>query len=622
MRCQVSRHVNAAQASGLAAFLVLLNACAEQPTAVQEPASQLPSLQPVDRTVEVEVVDRFHLVIRATGAFRPGTPIEITVDAGANLTTDAVQLRVTVPEIELAKLTSWGDGFSYETDRVLPAALATQPAHMDRGETTSETTVVTPLAPGYYRAVATINSTITQPLTHEGRWIRNSAVAEVWLLVTDVGGEWTAEFDRARIPDGQRQQPGPFKRQTGQRRDPGGQQQGQTRGRGPYAEDASGPSATVAAGAMTPDVITFRAIYWNVEASAYQPVPSALYQLDGCTVPEYAFVCYPDDWHQIAWGASDQSGYFYFLGCEGSDVDEYQANLLTYAGSNNFQVLGGWSYQAGQVAVDCGGSFDMVLPSSHARVFLNMRKTTEGTVSLFGMSRSFININIAGCGTSYYSPSADEITICTNSVWDDYGIFTVAHEYGHAFHQETLWGNVGGGCPSPHFLDTESGLTCAFSEGFGDYFGVAVRPDLGGYSYRDYIENDDGFPGCVQRQSSSPYTCIGGTSYEGSVIESAYAAFLYDLTDHVGESHDSISAPGSYVRDLIRSCQVPYFLGWRRANGPDEIAYCAENGINPGAYFTRRGSYPSSYSEAATESGGWTSSRVHSSWVWNMYEKP
>jgi len=126
---------------------------------------------------------------------------------------------------------------------------------------------------------------------------------------------------------------------------------------------------------MIPDVITFRAIYWNVDASAFQPVASAWYQLGACTIPENQFVCNPEDWQTIATGFSDPSGYFYLLGCEGSQVDEYQSNLLTYAGSNNFKVLGGYSVQWGQVATDCGGTFDMVLSSSHARVFLNMRKT-------------------------------------------------------------------------------------------------------------------------------------------------------------------------------------------------------------------------------------------------------
>jgi hypothetical protein len=229
---------------------------------------------------------------------------------------------------------------------------------------------------------------------------------------------------------------------------------------------------------------------------------------------------------------------------------------------------------------------------------------------------------------SRYSPSTDEIFIVSpEDVWEggfDWGSFVAAHEYGHAFHEKTLDGNVGSGsCPSPHFLDTESNLRCAFSEGFANYTGGATRPDLGSYYFQDYMEGDRAFPGCAERESTHPYDCIGGTSYEGSLIEGAYAAFLYDLTDSAVESHDAISGPGSYVADLVRSCNVYYVNEgyWRRANGPDEMAYCAENAINPDGYFTPRGSVPLAYSESAVEPGDWSPSRVHSGWTWNMYEK-
>lgn len=243
-----------------------------------------------------------------------------------------------------------------------------------------------------------------------------------------------------------------------------------------------------------------------------------------------------------------------------------------------------------------------------------------GSTSLFAVARSFITINIASCGDSYYTPSTDAITICTVDVWGPRGIYIAAHEYGHAFHEDALWGYSTPQCPSPHYFDTESTLSCAFVEGFADYFAAAVRPDLGTYEYRDKIEADFYFPGCVQRDAQS--NCTGGTSYEGSVIEAAYAAFLYNLTDASTEPHDSIAAPGSYMRDLIRTCQALYSgSSWRRANGTDELAYCTEDAINPGSYFTRRGAFPSSYSESATKRGDWTAARVHSMWTWNMYQK-
>lgn len=74
---------------------------------------------------------------------------------------------------------------------------------------------------------------------------------------------------------------------------------------------------------------------------------------------------------------------------------------------------------------------------------------------------------------------------------------------------------------------------------------------------------------------------------------------------------------------MIRTCTATYSgSSARRANGADEIAYCAENAINPGSYFTPRGSYATAYAESASESGGWTAARVNAMWRWNLYEKP
>lgn len=103
-------------------------------------------------------------------------------------------------------------------------------------------------------------------------------------------------------------------------------------------------------------------------------------------------------------------------------------------------------------------------------------------------------------------------------------------------------------------------------------------------------------------------------------MEGAFAAFLYDLTDAAVEAHDSVAAPGSYVADLIETCKV-YYGSWLRADGTDQIAYCAENSVNPGSYFTPRASPPDSVTEAATEPGSWSAVRVHKMWTWNMYEK-
>ena len=562
---------------------------------------------------EVMTLDRFDLTLKAEGQFRPGEPIRITAESHANLSTDDVRLSIVAPEIELAALSSWSDGFSYEVGRVLPAALSTVPERMERSATRTSSISVTPMAAGYYRVVATIRSTSPQASTHEGQWVRNTAVAEVWLLIAEIGGRSTPTFDKGIIPADYLKQPGPFRRTSiqGGLGDDGPSDDAPPHGPNPgsgdsYHSDHRGVT-------LTPGLITFRTVYYNIETAAYEIVPSADVKVYACTLPPVQFTCNPEDWHQTAWGYSDNSGLFYYE-CQ---EDYYGSVASTNAGLNNFQVVNGSADRSGTTIDDCGGTLDIVIPSAHARVFMNLRKTKDGSTSLFGIDRPFINVYLESCGTSYYS-SDDKIHICPGDVWDERGVFMAAHEYGHAFHEKALDGNVASGsCPSPHWLDTESNLQCAYSEGFADYFAAIVRPDLTTYFYRADVENDVEFPGCNTRWPPPNYPC-GGTSNNGAIIEAAVAAFLYDLNDVAVENRDSIAAPGGYVREIVRTCKVTYTLT-RRANGVDEIAYCTENAINPSGYFNR---VPDSYLESAAESGGWSSSRVHANWTWNMFEKP
>lgn len=594
-------------------FLVLgcatiLAACTDYDSATGPSYSTGQSRQPAVR--DMPSIDRFALSISAEGTFKPGEAIRIVVEASSNLPTEAAELKVILPEVELARRSAWDEGFTFDSDgdRLPPSHVRTLTALPQVGAIRDVVTVTIP-APGYYRAVAVLRSAQAEPLVFAGRWLQNQSVTEIWLLVTEDGGSATTEFEPNRIPEGQIRNPGPFRRASL----PGKRNAGQA---GTNVVSTIDGRSDGQATMLTPDLITYYAKYYNDDTDQYEIVPGASFVVNGCTLPPLQLACEPEDWYQLTTGASDANGAFYFE-CTG---DEYEVNANTHAGASKFQVVNGANAVSGYVEADCGETFTIILPSAHARVFLNMLKTYEGFVSLFGSARSFINITLSTTiDASYYSTSEDRIYIRSpQSVWGEWGIFVASHEYGHAYHEDALWGNVASDyCPDPHFVDTETNLQCAFSEGFADYVGAATRPDVSPYSYRTAFEDGDYFPGCVSRNPS-----CSGTSTEGSLIEGAFAAFLYDLTDAVVEAHDSIGAPGSYLRDLIRSCEAKYFgNNWRRADGTDEIVYCVENAINPTGYLTERGGYPESYSESATEPGSWSGPRTHAAWTWNMYEK-
>lgn len=607
---------------GTLASLLISAACADQPTLPEalEPSVETPprfttTSSQTHPGVDIPTIDRFGLALRTEGTYRPGEPVRISVDAVGNLPTEAAMLTVTLPEVELARASSWGRGFSYRSSRPLPPTLTRSLSAFDRGAASTNEATVTIPAPGYYRVVAKLMPIGDSPLVFGGQWIRNTAIAETWLLISETGGRATPSFDPALVPDGRLREPGPFRTTSLRDIGPAGYQGAEVPRHGPNPDlvDAGISSLT--------GLITYHATYFDNDLGQYAPVAGAAYQVYICTIPQGQDGC--EDWVLSNSGRANSSGDFTFA-CDG---DEYSVDVYTQAGSR-FVVDGASSGHWGEVQADCGGTFDANLPSAHAKVFLNMDKTVAGFSSLFGEIRSFIHVVIdTNPGAiSHYSKEDDKITIVSpGDVWEGpmgRGAFVAAHEYGHAFHETSLGGNTGSGACQTHFIDTESNLQCAFSEGFADYTAAAARPDLASYGYRNNFEADSYFPGCVQRQSTYPYTCIGGTSYEGSLIEGAYAAFLFDLTDSTAEAHDLIDAPGSYVAAHIRTCKVLYVGGyWRRADGPDEVSYCVERAINPDGYFTPRGAPPYLYTESATEPGDWSPTRAHSSWTWNMYEK-
>lgn len=608
----------------VAAALFLLAfgaACSRDATTPTQPAG-VARLASSSQHVEQAPLARFEVTIAANGTLRPHEPIVVNVRVKALLPTSRTVLRVVAPEVELSERQGWSDDFDLNVGEPIRPVLTTSPKSMEQGSSFEEAVTLRIARAGYYRVVARASSLDEQPLSENGLWVRNVEVAEVWLLVTEGGGILTSKFAPERVPADYDRQPGPFRRQRGRPLGSAEPEAELRRQPGPSADEGIEAHTLAMGSAAMTGHVELRAVYYHDDLSAYVPLEGAHFTLRGCTLEEWQFVCESESWVDISSGYTDAAGKYYLSDCTNGPT-EYATEIRTYAGSSNFHVLGGLAQRSGPVASDCGTSLDLIMQSDESQVFANLRKVHQASATLFGTSRPFIEIEIDSCGsgTSYYSPSQDRIVICDDSVWELWGVFIAGHEYGHAFHEVALYGNEGG-CSGIHFLDTESSLTCAFSEGFADFYGVATRPDLGQYVYRSQCEDNYYFPGCAAKASTPPYSCTGGTSEEGALIEGAFAAFLLDLVDTEVEAHDSVAAPGAYLRDLIRTCEVQYSSGWRRANGPDEIAYCSENAINPSGYFTPRGVYPSAYAESATESGGWTQGRVRANWIWNLYEKP
>jgi hypothetical protein len=237
--------------------------------------------------------------------------------------------------------------------------------------------------------------------------------------------------------------------------------------------------------------------------------------------------------------------------------------------------------------------------------------------------------------------SSDRIQIGASRTWGDDGFFVAAHEYGHAFHNTAL-GGIGAGsgqCPgSGHFLNSAYNLQCAYTEGFGTFYGSLVMQDsLVGANYEGLVESPNTAPtlwtylsaGSWCDASTSYLSCTAGQTTDGGRAEIPVAAFLYDLADNSatangtpGVDDDAVAYGPAWVADVVTSCQVYQASAWIRSNGPDHLIYCFEQRLGNYAqqgYFPTRSPVPTNASWSGSLPGGWNADAVKAVWQNVMY---
>lgn len=349
--------------------------------------------------------------------------------------------------------------------------------------------------------------------------------------------------------------------------------------------------------------ITGRLLYFDPEEGAYYPMPATPIRVtvfdeyEGRVVAEYAY------------GNTGSDGSF-SVPCEAEPSGYTTYTSTFYLTNGDINVL---PNVASSVGGSCRHVGDIVASAgAPASTWSKMLPTVQASRALLSRSRGLVTIqydpSVAG---SWYSRNTDRITIGTQGVYGYWGRFTIAHEYGHAVHQAAL-----GGGPSTssacdvHQLDSVEDLTCAFVEGFADWHGFLAGTTT---VYLATLE-------------ANGWYSVG----DGSRIEGAVAAFLYDLWDaptsggSQPEPHDTAQLPGSYIADIVRTCEVLTTGVWGRASGVDHLVYCFERQVDPavtgsGVYFPSRFIDPTQQRESAIEPGSWSQASVRRAWRRNLY---
>lgn len=555
-------------------------------------------------------MDRFSVDVRASGSFRPGQPIQITVTGTSHLRTGNATVQLVLPEVAAAQRGGW-TRMDYGQDGAVEPAFV-QRQSMSRGQSLTRTANVTIPRPGYYQVVATVvqnEESPTDERPESGALVQNVAHDEIWIYVSENGGRVTESFEANRIPENMHRVPGPLTPVTEApptvRTDAA---------QGPRTQRASAARVR-ASHAPLNGWVDIHAMYWNQDiknpdntTGALRPIPNARYE----------FIIYNrlGTQVQVAPGETDAQGLAY-VQCY-SDANGWGRYKLKVYLDNTRVTMAEQLVLETQVrdfATTCGtaGNEQALtgnLPKERAHVFQNLDKAIRKGDEVFGRQRTDITVAMSSThsySTYEWSTAARRLIIATNpapgysgQIWGTHGAFVQAHEYGHAYHNDVLGGveryyynpYPTPVCPSLHNIQDYTNLQCALAEGFADYYAVVALPGGTGRMETD-LETAVYSPG-----ATNLFQKPAGAN--GSIIEGAVASFFYDITDPANEAHDQTQYPGTYVADIVRTCQV-YAGAWRLNNGVDDLAYCFLGTVYDKERFTTRSPAPTGVAESATE---------------------
>lgn len=529
---------------------------------------------------------------------RAGGSSRFNVDVVANYSSPDTRVDVVFPELARGSLPAGraADGQGLQAAASVqssfgPGARQTIPAAAEVS------------SPGLYRIAVTARDARDTTELLNGQPISQIEYVEAWIYVDEHGATFADSLSDALVPDSVLVAPGPRMLMHQAR---------QTSSSSASSRELNRPGPAMEFDRLFGDCDQFHFVYYNGNTLSYQPAAGLSVQGD-----------VTDDWTgQVVQNintATDQFGDFYV--CTGPGTG--------YSGHVNLQG-NGLKFETPLVDGSFGGGESNgyytemhATQSADTWLFVNLSTTKQTAQTRFSYSRPELKVTVSNNASSTirYSPSEDRVYLDRTNGFDPYyGWFAPAHEYGHAYHEKALGGIPSTTSCSPHYLNGASSLSCAYVEGWADFFAGFVRGDL--------LVATDGSD--YKFEHNSYYTA----SADGSKIEGPVAAFFYDVVDGSSSpdgitngtdgDDDTVNYVASYLAQIVKTCTVKNGLSWIRPNGVDHVIYCMERTIDPAitgssTYFPTRSPDPSAFAESATEPTGWSQSAIRTLWKHNLY---
>jgi len=619
-----SRDVPAAQAHlvqfrkhvTLVAAMLAVGACSEpiQPNERPVPpgaAALAADTQPVFRegTAPFLTVRRIDLDVDATGPFEPGKPIVIQARASANRA--ASETNIDVLSID-------GESAALRGADAHPQILAREAGAMSRGSERTVMSSVTFPKPGYYRVVVHAvgrPGSAERSVQEQDTVVLNASSETLWIVVDAKGGRLTDGFDSTVVGGAEKPQFGSY---------------------GPFVESNGGTTT----GAATASKASIAAMdldgtgyhydgevrYHDYDLNAYRSVPDA--RIDA--------VCHSASSSVSVSTRTAQDGTF-SIDCP-SGYNTVSGNI--YLANTYANVVG--------AAITCtplclyaaaGGSFSgsfgqyLLLSVSNnfaARAYKTLTTYVPRAFTRFGRTRGAVLVSVSETDPGYgseYSSSYDRIRTNYTDLDGEDGRFLIMHEYGHAFQWVAIDHWYSYDCGSGHSLGGINTGSCAYVEGFADFFSVWLAGDsITGPAtarFTDYEAETRLFHG---DSDGDP---------DGANIEGAVAAFMYDLVDgpsdpdgasnETGTDDDTFTGSAADLAYIMRYCTLTIFFGSRdKLDGVDQLVYCSENSL------AAQSAYPQYFhlctevflSVNAVRPASWTQSVIRALWLNDLYDAP
>jgi hypothetical protein len=577
----------------------------------QAPNEEPPTSDGVQDRVAQSPRDEFPTIVRlqprveAIGQLRPGVPIRIRASVKANR-------GATKGSYEVWSLDEDESGIVGPSAKGHARLLRRESGGLGRGSQRQLEATITFTKPGYYRVLVRAVGSSSEPRMSGDSTIVDAGSALLRILVEDKGGRVSSDYDATALA-GRQPKFGAY---------------------GSFVKTATPASQSLRSSlpvhnaAFTSSSLASTAGYnWSGHVSYYEanPTPQNLVLTPLADALVSATCIYP-----VTFGGStsisvrtDANGNFNFT-CPSPYI------IMT---GDIFLSKNPYVYSLGKDGAVAGTSF-----SGSAGGFFDLRVANDVAVHVFNTlsrqvpkafakftprTRPLLRVYVADIDANYginYNSGDDLIRTNYTRVYGEDGEFVSTHEYGHAFHYKAIETPNSYSCNNnSHSINVANQVSCAFVEGFADFFSVWVAGDqltsgsTGGYSTDNAMEDN-------------PWRALG----DGSRIEGASAAFMYDLVDGASESDsptntangdetfDTATYPGSFVVQAISACTLTVLVvGVTKLDGMDQFVYCVERSVSAQPLGVSWRSYNGITPPAAP--AGWDPALIRRLWRYNMY---